>query len=122
MLLNDFYTLENQVSEGNQVKALIAFNKSHRIFEGHFPGKPVVPGVCMMQILREVMEVELSQSLKISTGENLKFLSIINPEETPQVEVTIQYTQRENDYVIQASLQAGTVTFFRFKGTFEAKA
>jgi 3-hydroxyacyl-[acyl-carrier-protein] dehydratase len=119
MLLNKFYTLLKQQSEQGKVTALISFNKSHPIFSGHFPGHPVVPGVCMMQILREIMEIEVAGKLRISHGDNLKFLSIINPEENQEVEAFISYLAKENSLNVSASLQSGAVTYFKFKGTFE---
>jgi 3-hydroxyacyl-[acyl-carrier-protein] dehydratase len=117
MLLNKLYTLVSQESENGKVRALISFNRSHPIFDGHFPGHPVVPGVCMMQILREIMEIEVGQKLRITFGDNLKFLSIINPEEHKEVEAHISFTG-DQSLLVNATLQAGTVTFFKFKGTF----
>jgi 3-hydroxyacyl-[acyl-carrier-protein] dehydratase len=119
MLLNKLYTLRKQESENGKVTALISFNKAHPIFEGHFPGHPVVPGVCMMQILREIMEIEVGQKLRITLGDNLKFLAIINPEEHHEVEVVLSYTPVDTSLNVNATLQAGTVTFFKFKGTFK---
>ena len=119
MLLNRFYILLKQQAEGGKVTATISFNKDHSIFGGHFPGHPVVPGVCMMQILREVMEIEVAQKLRIRRGENLKFLSIINPEENREVEVAIAYSPQGDMLNINASLFSGSVTFFKFKGSFQ---
>ena len=57
ILLNEFYTILQRTPGPGVVKATISINKKHRILEGHFPGLPVVPGVCMLQIVRELMEV-----------------------------------------------------------------
>jgi 3-hydroxyacyl-[acyl-carrier-protein] dehydratase len=119
LLLNHLYTLVKQTSENGKVQASIAFNKEHKIFEGHFPGHPVVPGVCMIQILREIMEVEVGSRLRIRTGDNLKFLSVINPQENPEVQVSLSYTVQEPTFNINATLFLAEVTFFKFKGTFE---
>jgi len=119
MLINDFYTLVKTEPGEGTVKALIVFNKAHQIFQGHFPGQPVVPGVCMMQIVRDVMEAATLHHLKISTGDNMKFLSIINPEQNNEVEVSISYTRNENVYVTSATLFWESVTFFKFKGNLE---
>jgi hypothetical protein len=73
----------------------------------------------MMQTVREIMEQTVSAKLKIATGDNMKFLSIINPEETQEVEVKVQYAVDNKTYAITASLQSGTVTFFKFKGSFQ---
>lgn len=122
MLLNDFYTLIKTETGAGSVNAVVVFNKGHRIFEGHFPGHPVVPGVCMMQTVREILEVATSQALTIATGDNVKFLSIINPEQTAEVEVNIAYTIDDNGYKVNATLFGGDVTFFKFKGTLKVSA
>ena len=119
MLLNKLYTLVRQESENGKTKALISFERGHPIFDGHFPGHPVVPGVCMIQILREVMEIEVAQKLRITFGDNLKFLSIINPDEHKDVEVLIAYASDGSAWNISATIAAGPITFFKFKGAFE---
>jgi 3-hydroxyacyl-[acyl-carrier-protein] dehydratase len=121
MLLNDFYTLLDSQSDQGKINAKISFNKDHKIFAGHFPGHPVVPGVCMMQIVREVMEQSLSKRLNISIGNNLKFLSIIDPEKTTQVEVGVNYSSEGNDLKVNATLSDGPTTFFKFKGVLSPK-
>ena len=100
------------------MNASITFTKSHPIFSGHFPGHPVVPGVCMIQILREIMEIEVAHKLRITEGDNLKFLSIINPEEHQQVDVVMSYGGAD-PYSVNATLLSGDTTFFKFKGTFK---
>jgi 3-hydroxyacyl-[acyl-carrier-protein] dehydratase len=119
MLLNKLYTLTKQESENGKVSAMISFNRAHPIFEGHFPGHPVVPGVCMMQIVREIMEIEVGQKLRLALGDNLKFLSIINPDEHRDVEVDVAFSTVNNTLNINATLHSGAVTFFKFKGAFE---
>jgi 3-hydroxyacyl-[acyl-carrier-protein] dehydratase len=119
MLINKFYTLLNQESEAGKVSAQISFDKTHPIFAGHFPGHPVVPGVCMIQILREIMEIEVASKLRIAYGDNLKFLSIINPEEHSQVQVNLAFTSNDGALNVTASILSGAVTFFKFKGTFQ---
>lgn len=53
MLLQDFYTLEQLTETGaNKHEATIDINPAHEVFKGHFPDNPVMPGVCMMQIIK----------------------------------------------------------------------
>ncbi len=120
ILLNDFYTILQTIPTPGVVKARIAINKNHRIFEGHFPGLPVVPGVCMLQIVREIMEVNGGKELKISQADNMKFLSVINPEHNNEVDLVVNYTVDEDKFFINATLFAGTVTFFKLKATLQS--
>lgn len=116
MFANDLYTVVSKQSEAGKVVARIAFDKSHRIFDGHFPGHPVVPGVCMMQIVREVMELDQAQRLKIAVGNNLKFMNIIDPTKNSEVDVAVTYSLAGHEYNINATLADAGVTFFKFKG------
>ena len=120
ILLNDFYTILSRDASGGSVRAKISINKSHKIFEGHFPGLPIVPGVCMMQIIREVMQVKTGRKLKIAGADFIKFLTIINPEQNQEVDMTISYTEDGGSYSLNASLFSGTTVFFKFRSTLQS--
>lgn len=81
MLLTDFYTVENieKISD-EKYNATVFLNKEHAIFKGHFPGNPVTPGVCMMQIIKELSQEILGSSLILKSSSNVKFMALINPE------------------------------------------
>jgi 3-hydroxyacyl-[acyl-carrier-protein] dehydratase len=120
ILLDDFYKLTEKNASPGVVKAKISINKAHRIFDGHFPGLPIVPGVCMLQMVREIMEVHIGHDLKITASDNMKFLSVINPDQTIEVEAAINYTEDGDKLSINATLFAGTTTFFKLKATLQA--
>lgn len=118
MLINNFYHILSISSEGNSVRALISLQKDHRIFEGHFPQVPIVPGVCMIQMVREIAEYEKKVSLRLSSADNIKFLSVVNPNETNTFEATLDLGLIEDSYQIQATFSFGEITCFKFKGLF----
>jgi 3-hydroxyacyl-[acyl-carrier-protein] dehydratase len=120
ILLNEFYMVKERNASPGSVKAKIQVNRNHRIFDGHFPGLPVVPGVCMLQIVREIMELHTGRELAIKASDNMKFLSVINPEQNAEVDAAITYTEAGNSFSINATLFAGTTTFFKLKATLES--
>ena len=64
MLLKDFYSIEKlEKTDEGKYMASIFLNSAHAIFKGHFPGNPVTPGVCMMQIIKELTQKILESSL-----------------------------------------------------------
>ena len=73
----------------------------------------------MLQIVREIMEVSSDKQLKITEADNMKFLSVINPEQNTDVEVTINYTEDAGKFLINATLFSATVTFFKLKATLQ---
>ena len=119
MLLNDFYSIIKHEHTSGSLRVQIDINKNHQIFKGHFPGHPVVPGVCMLQIVREVMEVHTGKKLAIAGADNMKFLAIVNPEQNKEVEVNVNYTEENGKFTVNATLFAGTVTFFKLKATLQ---
>lgn len=90
MLLKGFYTLNkiDQIND-NEYEAFIHLNKDHDIFKGHFPGNPITPGVCMVQILKEITSEIVNQKLVMKSSSNIKFMALINPEKTPDLKLNI---------------------------------
>lgn len=80
MLIEGLYTVLDLEQNDNTAVANIKLNREHKIFEGHFPGNPVMPGVCMIQIIKELTEKAVGKSLFLNTSSNVKFMAIINPE------------------------------------------
>lgn len=119
MLLNNLFTVASTDHAPGVLKASIRVQKDHQIFQGHFPGHPVVPGVCMIQMVKELLQTYTRQKLNIVAGDTIKFLSIINPEQHEQIQVEIQYTEATDKFLLNAVLFAGDVTFFKFKGAFQ---
>lgn len=88
MLLKDFYSVVSldKADEKNYV-VCIRLNKNHEIFKGHFPDNPVTPGVCMMQIVKELTERFTGKKLFMSQVSNVKFMALINPELHPELKL-----------------------------------
>ncbi|HCR74914.1 MULTISPECIES: hotdog family protein [Chryseobacterium] len=107
-ILTDFYTLQSyEKTESGSFTAQISLNKDHDIFKGHFPGNPVTPGVCMMQIVKELTEEFTGSSLFLKTASNVKFMAIINPFETPDLKIQLDITENEGDVKVKNTTSFG---------------
>jgi len=95
MLIEGLYTINELKSTDLDITAKIKLNANHEIFEGHFPGNPIMPGVCMMQIIKELTEKVLSKELVLQTSTNIKFMAKINPETDPDLVLNIPYSEEE---------------------------
>ena len=119
MLQGDFFTISNIEISSPDVKAALEINGSHKIFEGHFPGQPVVPGVCMMQMVKEIMELVIEKKLQLSKANEMKFLAVINPQENKNIDASFKYAYSENgSIIVSASFFKEALTYFKFKGEF----
>jgi 3-hydroxyacyl-[acyl-carrier-protein] dehydratase len=122
MLLNDFFFLKDLQDTDGSVKASIGININHKIFEGHFPGQPVVPGVCMLQMMREILETVLVYKIQLRDADHLKFLAFIDPGKNSSIHIELQYTVQEDGSIrANASLLDTETVFFKFKGVFVKK-
>lgn len=90
MLQNDFYTTHDRQPGDHSLTCRIVFNAGHDIFKGHFPQQPVVPGVCMMQIVKELLEQQTGHKLVLRQAPQVKFLQLIIPGVEPEATVTWQ--------------------------------
>lgn len=101
-ILIDFYTLKSsEKSENGSFTAHISLNKNHDIFKGHFPGNPVTPGVCMMQIVKELTEEFTGKKLFLKSASNVKFMAIINPFETPDLTLQLDIKESEEEIKVK---------------------
>ena len=119
MLKDDFFTITTLATENDTISASLELNEKHKIFDGHFPGKPVVPGVCMLQMVKEATEAALGNKLLLTRAEELKFLMIIDPAECRKLEMLLKYIREKNGkIIIEASLLKDRSVCFKFKGQF----
>ncbi|RTY93937.1 3-hydroxyacyl-ACP dehydratase [Flavobacterium sp. GT3R68] len=91
MLLQDFYKVEqiDKTGEGKYI-VTVFLNNDHAIFKGHFPDNPVTPGVCMMQIIKELTQDIIGRSLQLVSASNVKFMALINPDTNPTLRLELE--------------------------------
>lgn len=99
MLLTNFYEVLSTTSDEQNDIVSIRINAQHEVFKGHFPGNPVMPGVCMMQIIKELCETICGSSLLMQSLSNVKFMALINPEVNPDLRLELKISQSEDGLV-----------------------
>jgi len=100
MVLKDFYKVLSEEKTGDSKYVVtILVNEKHEVFKGHFPGNPIMPGVCMIQIIKELTEKITQNTLMIQTLTNVKFMALINPEVTAELRLELDITITEDDLV-----------------------
>lgn len=113
LLQNNFYNIQDCAQTDNMIEARIAINATHEIFKGHFPDRPVVPGVCMVQISKELAEKCIQQHLRIAEISQIKYLKPIIPEENQYIQVHISLKDELN---FNATWTLGQETAMKMNG------
>ena len=60
-------------TEDGEYLGEIVFDAGFRGFEGHFEGNPIVPGVCLIELVRVHAESALGKILEVSAIRNCRF-------------------------------------------------
>lgn len=84
-LKNSLYSIVDRQVEGMNGAFVLELNPSHVIYQAHFPGEPITPGVCIVQMGKELLEEILDKSLVMVKVKNVKFLSVVSPKESSTV-------------------------------------
>ena len=98
--------------------AHVVLNPQHSIFEGHFPERAVLPGVCQVWIVRRIASQMAGRELRCQSVKEVKFLSPILPQEVQELDVRVKLTPQDAGVQVQASLWVGEQTMMKIRATY----
>jgi 3-hydroxyacyl-[acyl-carrier-protein] dehydratase len=119
MLLNSFFKITN-IEQSDKYIVSIELNPKHEIYNGHFPGNPIAPGVCLTQMVKETVEFITKKNLTMATGDNIKFMAILNPEVNPEITMTLSLKTKDNGLLqADSTVTAGETSFYSIKASYK---
>lgn len=101
--------LKNFTATGAEASAEILFPESFTGFRGHFPEQPILPGVCQISTAIAMAELMTGRSLKMSEAVNIKFVSIVRPNQLLQIQCRLA------DDLLTANLSCGETRIAEMK-------
>lgn len=120
MLIPNLYIIKNtEKIDENNFKVQIELNPNHQVFEGHFPNNPITPGVCMMQIIKEVTEGFVLKDLFLSKVSNVKFMATINPFINPILDLSLNVVCENNEVKVKNSSFFETTNALKFSAIYK---
>lgn len=101
-LRNNLYIVTDRTVDGLSARYTLQLQPSCFIYQAHFPGEPITPGVCIVQIGKELVDDLLqakgmSGQTEIVKVKNVKFLSVLSPETTTSVVYDIKKVEVSED-------------------------
>ena len=91
-------------TEEGQYVCSMAFDPSFRGFEGHFPGNPIVPGVCLIEAGRVFAEEVLKRELTTRSVTQCRFRRPIFAGERAELKIKLE-EEEKNLWKIQADIR-----------------
>jgi len=88
--MEKLYKITDQIVSENKIIQKLIFNPGHKIFESHFPGNPILPGVIQLNIVKKILEQHAGKKL-IANRISVKYPSAIIPTNNKSVTFEIDY-------------------------------
>jgi len=106
-------------TDDKQLNVQIEINENHEVFKGHFPEMPILPGVYLIQIIKDSLNTFLPDSYQLKSAGTVKYLKPVQPEKNNRLKMEITFGQISDDLTVSASsfMEDDTV-HFKFKGEF----
>lgn len=79
ILKNYLYKVINVNESPERVTYSLSLNQECPIYKAHFPNMPITPGVCIIQVVEELLEDHLKMNLQTADVKNAKFLRVLKP-------------------------------------------
>lgn len=120
MLQNDFYTIQSIKETGDlQYWAIVMLNDQHRIYKGHFPSRPVTPGVCTFQMVKECAQRITGHMLQTIDIASCKFTGMILPTSDRRIDIHLSLKPSEGrSCACRAEVRTDKEIFMKLKCNF----
>jgi len=122
MLLNELYTIQEKTQIENGLSATIELNPEHFVYKAHFPGNPITPGVCLLQIAKEILAVHFNSNLTFAAAKNVKFLQVLNPLQNSNATYKINWKIVDEFYETSIIVEHQATVFVKISATFRMLA
>lgn len=117
-----FFTLESGEKNGNSATYRCRLHPEAPVFKAHFPGFPVLPGVLTLKMVVDAINASQffsTQTLTVQSISNAKYLAVVNPQETQEVEISVALKAEKNAdepavFQFKATVQNGETRFATF--------
>lgn len=117
-----FFTLESGERNGNSATYRCRLHPEAPVFKAHFPGFPVLPGVLTLKMVVDAINASQffsTQTLTVQSIGNAKYLAVVNPQETQEVEISVALKAEKNAdepavFQFKATVQNGETRFATF--------
>ncbi len=87
------------------------------VYRGHFPGEPVCPGVCNMQMIKECTETVVGKSLHQSSVNQCRLTSLMTPAKCSALDVKIEILSvSDASCTVKGTISDNNDTYMVYKG------
>lgn len=121
MLIKDFYTVVGKTEIENGKVYSIKLNPDHDVYKGHFPQRPITPGVCNILMIKELALDLLGEdsNLRLSKIDKCRLPAMVTPNGTPELDVKIVLDKSAEQIKLSAEIFKGETKYMTLSGSLQ---
>lgn len=116
LLENKYYRLISACMNGESAVYHLALLPDCDVYHGHFPGCPVCPGVCGIELVKECAMRLTGYKLHIGIINKCRFTALASPDMCPYVWVSLTAVPKESGYEVEARVSGPDKLYIEYKG------
>lgn len=82
-LIDNFFEIVSAETTADEYRCRVRMNAAHYLYGVHFPGNPVTPGVCLVQMATEILGKKYGKELQLFRSRSIKFKHPLLPGDEP---------------------------------------
>jgi 3-hydroxyacyl-[acyl-carrier-protein] dehydratase len=120
MIPNLYKIISISTSGEESVSFEIQINSECEIFDGHFPGQPVLPGVCTLEIIKDCISNIRHNRVMLSGISQCKFTGMVDPrvENILKIDINIKSCGKDIPGSVNAAVSASERVILKLKGEY----
>lgn len=121
VLQDNLFSIMSQAQENGQPAFQVQIHKEWPIYKAHFPGHPITPGVCIVQMIQELLQAYLGREVSLRKAKTVKYTAIISPDEVSELSVSFPKIEEQEDgsLKVQAQVAGGETIYTKLSATFQ---
>ena len=96
-MIDNLYFISDYIKTDTGFECMARLNDSHPVYKGHFPGMPVMPGVCIMEMVKACVSKFLNIHLSYSMIQECKFLIPVLPDKDRVLKIHVDLSPKNQD-------------------------
>lgn len=117
MLLKDkYFKIESQSSDSASAHFRVKLLPNCDVYRGHFPGNPVSPGVCNIEMIKECFLMLLDEKPRIRAIDRCRLTAVASPLVSPELDIDMSWTEGDEGWHLIATLKDDSRQYMDFKG------
>ena len=94
-----------EITSNDGSRLAITMLPDHCVYQGHFPGNPITPGVMTLRMIRECVDSMENKPLRYVAVKNCRFAAVIRPNDKLLLDTILQ---KENGSIFVKATLTGT--------------